>query len=227
MMKTILFVFLLSCLLSGVLFLPAGYSKSLTNDNTKPKINQLSQSIEIEIESDEELHEEVLRALPKPPADFSWKIFKGVAFLKPNKWNEFSKMDTYSTSIESVPESGSFETGFTVQIFHEIDKRHHIPPIVLAVTLIKQIESQNDNKKIFVNANKHNNGVETIVYKYKNSPKGLKPIIVHKYFQINEKSQYVNLFTFETTEENWDKYWEQYGEIILGKVACFYTPNLK
>ncbi|WP_163339144.1 hypothetical protein [Desulfopila sp. IMCC35008] len=167
-----------------------------------------------------DLKDEVLQMLPEPVEGFSWSLFKGVAIQRPVNWNEYSQGGTYCSSVESVQQNGIFQTGVTIQIIRDTQKNKNVSAALAAGVLINDIEKLKENRKIFINFNKHDN-LETIVYRYRNAPQNMTPIIVHKYFQVSEKEDFMNIVTFETTEEKWDEYWKKYGEVILSKVVVY------
>lgn len=167
-----------------------------------------------------DIEKELLSQLPAAEKGFKWSIFKGVALQRPAEWNEYAKGNTYTSSIESVPEKGMFETGLTIQILSDVKKKYGSTATVVAAKLLNTFEAQEDNEKLLIKFNKHPD-METIVFRYKNAPSNLTPIIVHKYIQISETKDLINVITFETTEEQWDNYWNQYGKVILGYVATY------
>lgn len=167
----------------------------------------------------QELTQAIHEQLPPPPENFSWVLFRGVALLHPIAWHEYQKSGTYCSSVESVEEKGAFETGVTLQVFRDVKQQHKVTPKDLASALILDLYKNKENSKLFLKENKHPDS-ETIVYRYKNVSENLPPIIVHKYFIINPTEDYVNVVTFETTEEKWEQYWEKEGKTILGQVGA-------
>jgi len=161
---------------------------------------------------------DIVKALGTTPEGFRWVLFRGVALMRPISWHEYSLGNTYCSSIESVPDNGKFETGVTVQVLRNIRKKTKVSPTQAAILILKG-EQKKENTKLLMNSHKYDD-IETLVYRYRNAPKGMEPIIVHQYFQINEKEDFINIITFETTEAKWDTYWNNQGKIILGKIAA-------
>ncbi len=166
----------------------------------------------------QELTQAIHDALPKSAEGYAWVLFRGVAIQRPTHWNEFEKNGAYCSSIESVPDKGIFETGVTIHVYRDVSKQYNVSPTVLAVKYVKQFEDLEENTEIFFKTNAHPDSTESIIYRFKNKIKNQPDVIVHKYFLINEKEDFVNVVTFETTEAKWGKLWEKEGTTILGAV---------
>ena len=171
-----------------------------------------------ESERSEDLRARILEMLPKAPEDFQWVIFRGVAMLRPLYWNEYAKGATYCTSVESVAEKGSFETGATIQIIRDVGDKYQGSLLSLVAEMIKKIEAKAENSRHILNVNEHDE-VKTVVHRYRNAPDGLTPIIIHNYYQVSKKNEFINIITFETTEEKWDLYWDKEGKTIIGMIV--------
>ncbi len=174
--------------------------------------------IEADSESKEDIRKAIYAALPKPAEGYEWALFQGVAMLRPIGWYEISKGGTYCTSVESVRDKGSFETGATIQVIRNIKKKYGVSPLVITSKMVNDIKLNNDNKRLILTTNS-NGKTATVVYRYRNAPKGSKPIIVHKYYMISDQEDSVNIITFESNEQEWENYWNKHGKIILGQIG--------
>ncbi len=169
---------------------------------------------DLKAEEEKEIH----KMLPEPASGYVWKVFRGVAIQRPIKWHEHSEGGTYCSSVESVSENGMFETGVTVEVLRDVKKRSGKNPSLLAALMLKALDDKPENKRLSFTDNKHQD-FETVVYRYRNAPPELSPIIVHKYFQVSDEKDFINIITFESTEKDWDKYWKNEGETIVDKVV--------
>lgn len=82
---------------------------------------------------------------------------------------------------------------------------------------VVDLEEQDENSRMMVSPYSHDD-IETLVYRYRNAPGGVPPIILHKYFQASEKEDFLNIVTFETTDDKWEHYWNNQGKTILEKI---------
>ena len=165
----------------------------------------------------EDLQRRILEMLPQAEEGFGWVVFKGVALQRPLEWKEYTEGNTYCSSVESIPEKGSFETGVTIQVIRGVSDMYKVSPKTLLAHFVVDLEEQQENVRLIIHPGSHD-GVDTLVYRYRNAPQGLAPVTVHKYFQSSEQGDFLNIITFETTDERWEAYWNEKGNTILGKV---------
>lgn len=204
-----------------VVFLCVSTSQSRGNENQGNDINnKANQAITGEVKTDraEELRQKILGMLPQAKEGYSWVLFRGVALQRPIGWHEQMEGGSYCSSVESVPENGLFETGVTIQVIREVSNAYKMPPNILMAKYVVDLEEKEENFKLIMNPKSYGD-VETLVYRYRNAPERMTPIIVHKYFQVSVKEDFINIITFETTEEKWDQYWNKQGIDILGQVV--------
>ncbi|MES9856906.1 MAG: hypothetical protein ABW166_09925 [Sedimenticola sp.] len=156
-----------------------------------------------------------------PPIGFEWVTHAGVVLPRPIKWHEHMDGYTYSTSIESVPEEGVFQTGATIQVIRDVQSKYGIPASVYAIEYISHIDNKTENTKL------HSRFRKTITakiftYRYRNSPSVAEPAIIHTYIVASDVSSYVAIVTFESHETTWNKYWNGQGKIMLSNMS--FTP---
>jgi len=198
--------------------LERGINSSQQKEVQKTANNKVASAPETTPE--ESVDEQVLKQLPQPSEGLRWAVFKGVAIQRPVHWHEYAKGNTYTSSVESVPEKGIFETGLTIQILRDVEKKNPVGRRNVVGMMLKMLEDDKDNTKLIATMKDHED-MESIVYRYRNAPANMTPIIVHKYFQVGKKKDFVNIITFETTEAQWEEYWQKYGEPMLGQVANY------
>lgn len=191
--------------------------KNTAHDSGLDTNKQIAEQ-EVNQDSTTELKEKIHQMLPKPTSGYVWKVFRGVAIQRPAKWNEYSEGGTYCSSVESVSENRMFETGVTIQVIRDVEKKTSRSPSQLISIMLRDLAGKPENKKLIYKVNKHDD-LDTVVFRYRNAPPKIVPIVVHQYFQVSDKNDFLNIITFETTEKNWDKYWASEGETILSNVA--------
>ncbi|MFT5422162.1 MAG: hypothetical protein ACI9D5_002929 [Candidatus Endobugula sp.] len=166
------------------------------------------------VQASDDVKSKKLDGFPDAPDGYSWVTFRGVAIPKPNSWFEFKKQGTYVTSIESVKEEGIFETGATIQVVRDVQDTYKNPASVVAIGMIRSLDESEENETLII---KHQDiGLfKTFTFRYRNAPLSAIPIIVHKFIMANDKESYINIITFESSEKEWDKYWDTQGITIF------------
>ncbi len=161
--------------------------------------------------------EQLLQLIPKAPRGYEWTYFKGIAILKPHNWTDYKIENTYITSLEPFKEKGIFETGLTIQVLRNVQAKYKNPASVVALSLIQDIADRKENRQLSLSVN-DKSVVKSIIYRFRNASVAAVPIIVHKFFLINDKESYVYVITFESPEKTWKKYWNKEGETILKRI---------
>lgn len=163
------------------------------------------------------------KKLPTPPKGFEWRSLKNIAVLKPSTWFEYKTKDIYTTSLESIEKNGIFETGLSIQSTYNIQKEQGAPALVGAIQYIEKIQKNKANKIFQFKHHKFQNAqnLEAFTITYRNAPLAAKPIIVHKYIQVNNIKSYVNIITFESPEKTWNQHWKNEGIPIFSKIVSF------
>ncbi|MCE3255179.1 MAG: hypothetical protein K0R25_673 [Rickettsiaceae bacterium] len=170
-------------------------------------------------EHDERIKDLLLSQYPEAPKGFKWIMFQGVALRKPIAWSEYKTDKVYTSSVESVSKKGKFETGITIQRIRNVRKINHIEAIEYAVAYLKIFEADKNNKTL-IRTFGGTKDYGAIVYRYRNAPSNLKPIIVHKFLIANDNEDSVVIVTLEAPEKTWDKIWERYGLVIFKQVSA-------
>ena len=197
--------------------LPALMSCSAVQLGDKAVQPGVSHTTDISDKDSEDWQGRILEMLPQAKEGFGWVVFKGVALQRPLEWEEYTEGNTYCSSVESIPEKGSFETGLTIQVIRGVSELYKVSPKTLMARFVVDLEEQKENSRLIISPDSHD-GVDTLIYRFRNAPKGLAPITVHKYFQCSEQGDFLNIITFETTDERWEEYWNEKGNTILSRV---------
>lgn len=164
--------------------------------------------------------------LPEPPEAFVWRVRKGVVFPKPEGWNEKQRsvetgglpVFVYAASPEPFSTIEMFETGFTLQVIGDPMKLKGIKATDMAIgALAPFVESH--TKEDVLRFNRSSRGdFQMIIYRFRDTPADLKPVVVHKFVLANNKLDRVYIFTFESPEDAWQGSWQEFGTPILSQV---------
>ena len=141
--------------------------------------------------------------LPSPPTGFSWQECNEIkgAFLKPQNWH-FKKVIkessmAYFITKENIDKAGMFETGMSLNVIKNIDKKMNMTPTMYAVEFAKAAKNQHT----FLDTWSRNMGpFKSIGFVYKKDD-----FIFHKLLISNDKTGTLYLFIFEAHSKNWDQ----------------------
>jgi len=172
---------------------------------------------------------ELRRQLAPPPDGFAWQVYQNCAFLKPAGWNGLSKEDraqkipmgAYGISPEPFSFDKDFETGFTVQILVNPQKNAGIPASKAALLYLKPFFEAHQKSDVLLADQSEQGDRHNTIFRYRDAPPGLTPIVVHKYIVADDAADTVHVFTFESPESSWAANWKSFGTPILGKIAIF------
>jgi hypothetical protein len=159
--------------------------------------------------------------LPEAPDGYRWERFAEVqsAFLCPVGWHRFHKAGvsshTYSLSVESVAEHGSFETGMTLQVIKDLMKKKGIPPSVFAIEMTQLALKKPENARIS-SEDLSSGPFKAFGVRYRNAPSVAIPIIIHQVAIANDKTDTLFIATFEAPENTWTQAWKL-GEVMIKK----------
>lgn len=173
-----------------------------------------------------EIPAQIRSQLPKPPAGFDWNMHKNALFLKPNGWNELAKREpnpkvfitTYAASPEKFSKTKNFEMGMSLQILSGAQKNSQIKAANLALMVLEPLLKSRPRSDVLIFNQKKAGPFDTTVFRYRDAPKGVIPIVVHKYILANNGADSVHIFTYESPEKSWKENWVKFGSPILGKV---------
>lgn len=174
----------------------------------------------------DELREAVKSQLPPPPDGFVWQVYKNTVFPKPRPWNE-REMATasmgipftvYSASPEDFSATKPFEMGFTVQIISGSQRIRGIDAKKMAMAYLKPFLDVQKKEDVLIANQSARGDFEQTIFRYRDAPAGLKPVIVHKMILANTVTDSVHVFTFESPAQTWDENWARYGTPILSRI---------
>jgi hypothetical protein len=173
-----------------------------------------------------EIRKAIQSQLPPPPEGLVWKLYRNAVFLQPAKWHERERAGqvagiptiAYAASPEMFTETKPFEMGLTVQIIDGPHKVLGVDASKMALAYLKPFMDLHKPEEILRFEQNRRGDFEYTFFRYKDAPKGLKPIIVHKFLLANNVTDTVHVFTFESPEASWNENWKKYGTPFLGKV---------
>jgi hypothetical protein len=185
-----------------------------------------AQSAPVAAPTPEQVQQAMKSQLPPPAAGFDWKLYKNAAFLKPAGWNEREAKpvagsfptSTYATSPESFSEAKPFEMGFTITIVSGTQRLRGLEAKKAVALFLKPILDTHKKEEVLMLDQRPNGDYERTVFRYRDAPPGLKPVIVHKFILANNVTDSLHIFTFESPESTWAENWEKYGTPILSRL---------
>lgn len=174
----------------------------------------------------EQVRAAISSQLPAPPAGFSWQLYKNAVFLKPAGWHEREAQPvtgafpiaTYATSPESFSENRQFEMGLTVQVISGTQRLRGIEAKKAVPLFLKPILDSHKKEEVLMLDLKSSGDYDRIVFRYRDAPPGLKPVIVHKFILANNVTDSMHIFTFESPEATWNENWAKYGTPVISQL---------
>lgn len=172
--------------------------------------------------------------LPPPDSGFEWALFRNCAFQTPAGWNTRvmpdipeKKTGVFAQSPEEFSEQKQFEHGFTVQVIPEFSKATGLKPAKGAIGMIKQTSDQRPESDVLIFDNAKSPLGLTFTFRYNDAPADKTPIVIHKYFIADDKSDVLYIFVYESPKESWDSNWKTFGTPLMKKIAVlpFLSPT--
>lgn len=179
-----------------------------------------------------QVQEAMTSQLPAPPDGFKWQLYKNVVFLKPAAWKESEMAQdlggipffTYATSPEEFSRTKQFEMGATIEFISGSQRIRGIPANKFVFAYLKPIVDKHKKGDVLMFDQKTRGDYEQTFFRYRDTPPGLTPIIVHKFIVANNAADTLNVFTFESPAESWNDNWAKYGTPIISKLNVL--PNV-
>lgn len=173
--------------------------------------------------------------LPKPPNGFIWQLYKDATFIVPEVWVKREKTSyengfpiyVYAASPTEFSETNFFEMGITLQIIKDSKKVKNIEAKMAALLFLKPFFEERKKEDVLMFSTDTEGDFEKIYFRYRDAPERLTPIIVHKFVMINNTSDSVHIFTFESPEKTWTSNWETFGAPIIKRVMLIATYQHK
>ncbi len=192
----------------------------------------LAEDVLVSSPSQVQVQEAMLSQLPAPPQDFTWQLYKNVVFLKPERWHEQEiatsvagiPFTTYAASPEVFSKTKQFEMGFTIQLISGSQRIKGIEAKKMVLLFLKSTLDTHKREEVLMLEQSNQGDFERTIFRYRDAPQGMKPIIVHKFFLANNVTDNVNIFTFESPLESWSDNWTKYGTPIISKLNIL--PNV-
>lgn len=171
---------------------------------------------------------ESLRPMLPPAADgFDWALYRNVAYLRPAGWKSQTRaavpeqrlVATYAQSPENFSEQKPFLHGFTIQVIPDFHKTARMPPAKGAISVIKGLTEARAESDVLLFDDGSSPIGKTFIFRYNDAPAGKTPIVVHKYFIADDKSDVLYIVTYESPKDSWEANWQQFGTPLLSRVA--------
>ncbi|MFN3570611.1 MAG: hypothetical protein ACK4VX_10080 [Polaromonas sp.] len=171
----------------------------------------------------EQLRAAISSQLPPLPAGFEWKLYKNAVFPKPAGWHERelktpANSFTYATSAEDFSGNKQFEMGMSVNIFTGTQRLRGLEAKKAALMYIKIDLDTHRKEDILLLDQQPSGDYERTVFRYRDAPPGLKPVIIHKFILANNVTDSLHVFIFESPEATWAENWAKYGTPILSRL---------
>jgi hypothetical protein len=171
----------------------------------------------------EQIRAAIRTELPAPPDGFSWQLYKNTVFLKPAGWHE-RELKTpansfiYATSPEDFSGSKQFEMGMSVNIFTGTQRLRGLEAKKAALMYIKIDLDTHRKEDVLILDQQPSGDFERTVFRYRDAPPGLKPVIIHKFILANNVTDSLHVFIFESPEATWAENWAKYGTPIFSRL---------
>ncbi|MEN9437629.1 MAG: hypothetical protein RIR09_2284 [Pseudomonadota bacterium] len=179
-----------------------------------------------------EIREAIKTQLPPPPLGFDWHLYKNTVFLQALNWIEAEHvssvggvpMAVYSASAQAFSVSQPFEMGITVQTISGARKARNMDAKDMAVLYLKPYVDAHTKENVLLLERSENADTERTVFRYRDTPVGSRPVIVHKFVMASNDADTVHVFTFQSPETTWGENWKAFGKPFLGKLVVL--PNV-
>lgn len=157
--------------------------------------------------------------LPPAPEGFAWQVLPEVkgACLLPAGWHFRSEVKNgthaYFLSVENIAEVGSFQTGMTINVVANVDKRTGKTAHQYALDFIQVRKEMGKETIVFSNEVRRGIFAGGLFRSSAPRPEGGNTII-HNIVLANTSTQTLYMIIFESPESSWDKAWKL-GETML------------
>jgi len=182
----------------------------------------------------EQIRAAIRTELPAPTDGFSWQLYKNAVFLKPAGWHEQEAktppgfpMATFAASPQPFSEANKFEMGLTVSVISGTQRLRGLEAKKAVALLVKPTLDVSKKEDVLMLSQQPAGDFERTVFRYRDAPPGLTPIIVHKFILANNVTDSVHIFMFESPEKSWEENWAKYGAPVISRlqVIAQLPPN--
>ena len=63
----------------------------------------------------------------------------------------------------------------------------------------------------------------TYAFRFVDAPLGMTPLVIHKFYIVDEVKDAIYLFTYESPKTSWEENWAKYGTPLLKKLLVVPT----
>lgn len=157
--------------------------------------------------------------LPNPPEGLAWQLLPEVrgACLLPSGWyfraEESDANTAYFLTVENIAEAGSFQTGMTVNVVRNIDKRTGKRARTYALDFIQARKKMGKETVLLSKEVRRGIFAGALLRSSAPRPEGGNAII-HTLVLGNTRTQTLYLLIFESPESSWEEAWKL-GQVML------------
>ena len=162
-------------------------------------------------------HISIVGELPKPPTEYEWTIYKGLAFLKPTFWREYKNSKIYISSPLPLTEDAEYDMGISARTIENIQKQNNIEAQAAAMKLINIIHKKKTTKKLIFTKD-FSKTIKVINYRYLDTSNPKATFIKHLYFFINNEESYIHIFDYKSPAKSWDSNWKNRALLIFNNL---------
>ncbi len=173
----------------------------------------------------EELKPEVQQQFAAPPAGFSWRIFKNVAFLLPEGWTEQTgatqesglPWTTYTATAPDAPQGEGLR--FAIKLLQNTRSTHGQEVQTVSKACLAALGAAHAREDFTVFDREEKQGREMHHLRYRErSPQG-QAMMVHQVILASEAADTVHILLFASPEAQWQANWDRYGSVILQHIS--------
>jgi hypothetical protein len=114
--------------------------------------------------------------------------------------------------------------GLTVQVISGTQRLRGIEAKKAVPLFLKPILDSHKKEEVLLLDLKSSGDYDRTVFRYRDAPPGLKPVIVHKFILANNVTDSMHIFTFESPEASWNENWAKYGTPVISQLQV--VPQL-
>jgi len=173
------------------------------------------------------------KRLARAPQGFLWRHYQAAVFVRPEAWSERTSLGPVARGggtafvYTATPASGDprlADTVFTVEAIVGSRQLTGVDSPTVALLHLKPFVDAHTKEDVLLAERSTRGPFENTVFRYRDAPQGMKPMVVHKLVAASDRYDSVHVFTFESPEEHWKENWAAFGAPIL-RSAVVLAPN--
>lgn len=151
-------------------------------------------------------------ALPPAPSNFSWVKIEEmkVVFLRPDGWhftnNKAKLLGSFAIYRKEPDTDGRFETGLTLYAIRNMGKTDRELPSRQIHRFVEDMKAQ-EGVQVFSVARVERGPFQGLAIRYVYTSSTASPIMYHRLFLANDRTDTILFITFESPESKWEETW--------------------